>query len=533
MRAALVAIVGIVLLALCAVLVTTLGHDLLPVIVVNGDYSRLVDYGISPAVLALTVLALAALWRRRSGTVLDLWLLVVLCTWLCDVALSAVIGSARYDLGWYGGRTFGLVAASFVLGALLVEMNNLYGKLAEAVTEADAQNLALATSRAQLVQVQRLEAIGRLTGGIAHDFNNLLTAIVGGLDMIIRRPEDTERVARLAKNAMTAAERSAQLINQLLTFARKQSLRPEVLNPNTVLTEFQMLARRAVGDAIEVRQNFDPALHLVRIDAAEFQSAILNLITNARDAMPSGGTLTIATRNVEIDERLARQIPDLVPGHYAVVTVADTGTGMDSAVQAQVFEPFFTTKPVGKGTGLGLSQVYGFAQSAGGHVVIASKVGVGTSVELYLPRSGGQAVSQMAAFDFPLRQARPGETVLLVEDDVDVMRATAESLNELGYKVLTAANGAEGLRALTDQQRIDILFSDVVMPGGMNGVQLAVEARRVRPHLRVLLTSGYTGAALQAHGVPEDLQLLAKPYRREELAQKLRLVLGDAGQKDG
>ena len=523
------AVAGVAVFATTMTLASMSADELLPTIMVGGDYSRMVRTGISPAVLVLTALAIVALWRRRWSTLLDMWLFAVLWVSICDVSLSAVIGSSRFDLGWYGGRFFGLLAGGFVLSSLLVESTRLYGQLAGALAETEARNEELIRSRSALAQAQRLDAVGQLTGGIAHDFNNLLTAILGALELISRRAEDGERVVRLAENARKAAERGARLVSQLLSFSRKQNLRPEVLNPNSVMLEFEGLATRAAGEAVALKFNLDPAVHPVHVDATEFQAAILNLVTNARDALPEGGTIRLESRNVRLDGT-EPEGPEVPPGEYVLLSVADSGTGMDPETQAKVFEPFFTTKPIGQGSGLGLSQVFGFVQSAGGHVAITSEVGVGTTVSMYLPRSQAPQFSAAspAGDTVPLRPAGDGECVLAVEDDSHVIATTAESLRDLGYSVLTAETAEEALDLLRQETRIDILFSDVVMPGGMNGVQLAVEARRIRPGIRILLTSGYAGAALDAHAVPQELPLLGKPYGRDELANKLRVILSGA-----
>ena len=378
----------------------------------------------------------------------------------------------------------------------------------------------------RLNQAQKMEAIGQLTGGVAHDFNNLLTIIVGNLDMIVRRPDNAQRVERLAASAMTAARRGAEVTEKLLSFSRRQVLRPETVNPNRLLKGFESLLRRAVGETIEVHVDLDPSLDPVRLDPGQFESALLNLAVNARDAMPGGGTLTVKTCNAHLDAEEIADRGDLKPGAYVLVSIKDTGHGMDASTLARAFEPFFTTKEVGKGTGLGLSQVYGFVRQAGGHAQIKSEPGRGTSIELYLPRSAAQAAEGRSERPLPLRRAAAGEVVLVVEDEPAVLEMAVESLGELGYRTLTATQASEALARLRGPERIDILFSDVVMPGGMNGVQLSVEARRLRPGLRVLLTSGYTGTALDDQGVPADLPLLSKPYQRDELATKMRLVLG-------
>jgi PAS domain S-box-containing protein len=382
-------------------------------------------------------------------------------------------------------------------------------------------------TEAALHQAQRMEAIGQLTGGVAHDFNNLLTVIVGGLDMISRRPDQPERVARLAQAAMTAARRGEQLTQQLLAFSRRQMLRPETLNPNRLLLDFRGLAERAVGDSITLKFDLDPAAHPVRVDAAQLESAILNLVVNARDAMPQGGAISIASKNVHCGSEAVSGM-GASPGAYVQISVNDEGTGIDQETLDHVFEPFFTTKEIGKGSGLGLAQVYGFTRSAGGYVAIESERGCGTTVRLFLPRSeerlSDHHTSSLA--QLPLRRATTGEAVLLVEDDEQVLDMAVESLEELHYRVIVARDAREALKHLHGPERIDLMFSDVVMPGGMNGAQLATEARALRPELKVLLTSGYVGEAGNSQVVEENLPLLTKPYRRDELAEKLRLVLG-------
>ena len=520
------AIALVLLLTFAVSFVSTRDETLLPTIMVRGDYHRTLALGLSPGLLVFDLAAIVAMWGRRRASVLDLWIMVVLCAWFCDVSLSAVVDSHRYDVGWYAGRFYGLLAGSFVLVGLLAELNRLYGRLEDALDTAERQNAELVRSREELGRVQRLEALVQLTGGIAHDFNNLLTAIIGSLDIIRRKPDDRTRVSRLADNAGKAAARGAELIRRMLSFARRHDLRPEVLNPNAVLLEFEGMATRAAGEAVSVELDLDTAIHPVRADATEFQAAALNLITNARDAMPGGGAVRIESRNMDLEAGDPLLGLDLPPGAYVRISIVDRGEGMDAATLERVFEPFFTTKEPGRGTGLGLSQVYGFARDAGGRVDIVSARDEGTAVSLILPRSTESAAVSDAPDAVPLRQAREGETVLVVEDDADVILTAQESLIDLGYKVLLAANADEALDILRETRRVDILFSDVVMPGGMNGVQLAVEARRLRPGLKVLLTSGYADTVLREHDIPANTPLLSKPYHREDLAQKIRLVLG-------
>jgi signal transduction histidine kinase/CheY-like chemotaxis protein len=383
-----------------------------------------------------------------------------------------------------------------------------------------------------LRQAQKMEAIGQLTGGVAHDFNNLLTVIVGGLDMMLRRPEQVDRVKRLAEAAMGAARRGEQLTQQLLAFSRRQMLRPQTLNPNRLLLDFKPLVERAAGGAVELAFDLDPALDPIRIDPAQFEAAVLNLVVNARDAMEETdghARIAVTSRNVHLGTGAVadRGVP---PGPYVVISVTDAGSGIPPDKLQRVFEPFFTTKEVGKGTGLGLSQVYGFTRSAGGFARIDSEVGQGTTVNLFFPRStdpAGEEVGTGPATSIPLRRAGEGETVLLVEDDEQVLAMATESLEELRYRVVVARNAAEALGHLTGVERIDILFSDVVMPGGMNGSQLAVEAQRLRPGIKVLLTSGYVANLDEGQVIGRgELPVLNKPYRRDELARSLRLVLG-------
>ncbi|WP_253373956.1 MULTISPECIES: PAS domain-containing hybrid sensor histidine kinase/response regulator [Methylorubrum] len=383
-----------------------------------------------------------------------------------------------------------------------------------------------------LRQAQKMEAIGQLTGGVAHDFNNLLTVIVGGLDMMLRRPDQPDRVKRLAEAAMGAARRGEQLTQQLLAFSRRQMLRPQTLNPNRLLLDFRPLAERAATGAVELAFDLDPALDPIRIDPAQFESAVLNLIVNARDALEGRAghaRIAVTSRNVRLGTAAVadRGVP---PGPYIVISVTDTGSGIPPDKLQRVFEPFFTTKEVGKGTGLGLSQVYGFTRSAKGFAQIESEVGRGTTVSLYFPRStdpAGEEIGPGLVGTIPLRRAGEGETVLLVEDDEQVLGMAVESLEELRYRVIVTRNAAEALEHLHGVERIDILFSDVVMPGGMNGSQLAVEARRVRPDIKILLTSGYVANLDEGQVIGQgELPVLNKPYRRDELARSLRLVLG-------
>jgi len=505
-------------------LLATAGHGLLPVIIVNGDYTQLVAKGVSPALWGLSVLALVVVWRKPELSVLDLWVCVVLCAWLLDIALSAVIGSARYDLGWYAGRTYGLLAATFVLCLLLVETNSLYGRLERLLDDLEDRHRALEQStaelersQAQLRQSQKMEAVGQLTGGVAHDFNNLLTAVIANVDLFDKLPGTTPEQHAFAAAAMRAAERGARLVKQLLAFGRRQMLRPEVADVNRLLDEFMPLLRRAVGETIEIELRQDSDLWPCLLDAAQFEAAMLNLALNARDAMRTGGRLVIETRRAVHGSGVGGDL-EWKPGDYVAISVADTGTGMRPYVRDHAFEPFFTTKPVGEGSGLGLSQVYGYAKQMGGHVTLDTAEGEGTTVTVYLPQAKAPGVQPAA----PARREQPiaanGKTILVVEDDGEVRHGVEAALGALGYRVICAADGAEAISVLGGERPIDLLFADVVMPRGVSGVDVAREAVRLRQGIRVLLTSGYAAEAEMAEDAEGRFQVLAKPYRQHELA---------------
>lgn len=386
-------------------------------------------------------------------------------------------------------------------------------------------------AEARLHRMEKMDALGQLTGGVAHDFNNLLTVILGNLDMIARQPDDPATVKRLASSAFAAGQRGGELIEKLLSFARRQVLQTATVNPNRLISDFLPLLQRAIGETVAVELMLDPQLDPTRVDPSQFQAALLNLAVNARDAMPSGGQLRIETRNVALGQGHLADMPEARPGDYLRITVSDTGIGMDPATTARAFDPFFTTKEVGKGTGLGLSQVYGFVHQAGGHCRLQSAPGRGCTVDLYLPRSDSTSLQSGDPTGLrnvvPLRHAAGGEVVLVVEDEDAVRDMAAESLRALGYGVLSAPDARVALDVLRGPTRVDILFSDVVMPGGMNGGQLALQARLLRPKLKVLLTSGYTITATGgARELPEGVPLLRKPYLREDLAAQLQAALG-------
>jgi signal transduction histidine kinase len=283
---------------LALTLLATAGHDFLTPVMSGADYSMLVSKGVSPAICLVSLAVLILLWRRRNASALDLWLFVVMAAWLCDVTLSAVVGSSRYDLGWYGGRSFGLVAASFLLAVLLLELNRLYGGLAEALEVAEERNLQLATSREHLAHAQRLDAMGQLTGGVAHDFNNLLMIVTSALDVILRSTGSPEKVEKFARAALDACSRGQRLIQQLLTFARRQTTKPVTADPNSILSDLENLLKRAIGARVRIISELRPRTDAVLTDKVQFEAAILNLVVNARDAMSDGGRITIRTENV-------------------------------------------------------------------------------------------------------------------------------------------------------------------------------------------------------------------------------------------
>jgi PAS domain S-box-containing protein len=378
----------------------------------------------------------------------------------------------------------------------------------------------------RLRQAQKMEAIGQLTGGIAHDFNNLLTVVSGNIDALQRRlPKNAdENLRRLADTARHATTRAALLTHRLLAFSRRQPLEPRSVSVNHLITGIMEMIHRTLGESIRVETVLSAGLWPTLVDPNQLESALLNLAVNARDAMPDGGKLTIEAANVYLDERYAANA-EVAPGQYVGIFVSDTGTGMRPEVVERAFEPFFTTKEVGQGTGLGLSQVHGFIKQSGGYVKIYSESGVGTSIKLYLPRdiSTGSDDETRTAGSVPRAK---GETVLVVEDEVDVRDLTVEILRELGYRVIEAADGVVGLRLLEAHREIGLLLTDVGLPGGMNGRQLAEAAHRKRRGLKVLYMSGYARNAIVHEGrLDPGVELIMKPFTYDGLATKIRQVL--------
>jgi PAS domain S-box-containing protein len=638
-------------------LLATVGEGLLPAIMTGNIYSRTLN-GVVMTVWMSSVVALVVLLMRRPHSVLDVWLMVVVCAWVLDVALSAVLVGGRYDLGFYAGRIYGMLAASFVLVMLLLENSTLYARLARSfqsvgaakaqvddyarrlegqvqvseekyrlfmeharvgifavdadgriveanremsgllarprqdiigcrfddllstanapeirssvgklLSEASFRIEGLLLQRAdeqkvyvditssritvanapltlfiardvtertrleqQLRQAQKMEAIGQLTGGLAHDFNNLLAVMVGNLELLSDQIQDRPKMLEMANTALQAALGGAELTRQLLAFSRQQTLQARRIDVNDLVADMIKLLSRTLGEDIEMVFNRGTDLWPVMIDPPLFGSAIANLATNARDAMPNGGKLIFDTYAAELDADYAATNPEVVPGEYVVLAVTDTGAGIPPETLARVFEPFFTTKPMGKGTGLGLSMVFGFVKQSGGHIKIYSEIGKGTIIRIYLPRAKGEQGGETAA----PRQARPvartgDETIIVVDDNAAVRQTTVKQLASLGYRAIEADTPNAALAALKRADKIDLLFTDIVMPGGMTGRDLAREALALRPELKVMYTSGFLGSAsrdaIQLH--PDDA-FLSKPYRLQDLAERLRQVLDRA-----
>ncbi|HVF16609.1 MAG TPA: ATP-binding protein [Steroidobacteraceae bacterium] len=379
-----------------------------------------------------------------------------------------------------------------------------------------------------LRHAQKLEAIGQLTGGVAHDFNNLLTIVIGNMDTIARRIDGADpRLQRAIEHAMEGAHKAAALTQRLLAFARRQPLKPEPADPNRLVQQMSELLYRTLGERIEIETVLAAGIWAIEVDVGQLESAILNLAVNARDAMPDGGKLTIETTNAYVDEAYAREHAIAV-GQYVVICVSDTGTGIPRDVMDKVFDPFFTTKSAGQGTGLGLSQVYGFVKQSGGNVRIYSEANEGTTVKLYLPRYAGKLDLTTARVGHLLPADR-NETILVVEDEERVRQLSVSLLQELGYQVIDAPDGATALALLERTPRIDLLFTDVGLPR-MNGRQLADEARRRVPGLKVLFTTGYAKNAIVHHGrLDPDVHLIGKPFTFTELSEKVRAVLDKIG----
>ena len=431
--------------------------------------------------------------------------------------LETARSTGRYEAeGWRVRKDGTRFWANAVIDAIHDDTGRLIGfaKITRDLTERRA-------AEERLRQAEKMEAIGQLTGGVAHDFNNLLTAIIGNLEMLATLLPAGDPGKRYAEAALRAAARGSRLTEHLLAFSRRQEIRPQTVNINDLLRESLMLCQKTVGEGVQIALELQDEIWACQIDPAQFGAAILNLAANARDAMSRSGRLTLRTENVTTTSGPSAEQP---AGDYVVLSVSDTGCGMSAEVLARAFEPFYTTKEIGKGTGLGLSQVYGFARRSGGMASLESKVGEGTTVRIYLPC--GKAADPVVRER--LDETRPtGATILVVEDDPDVLEVVVGILSDLGYRTLVASNGHEALAILNCDHSVDLLFTDIVMPAGMNGTELARRASSLRPDLKILLSSGHARETGRAHSTPIEFPFIAKPYRPTALGKKLEEVLSD------
>jgi len=437
-------------------------------------------------------------------------------------ALHTALTEGKYESeGWRVRKDGSRFWASVVIDPVHDEGRRLIGfaKVTRDITEKMAAEKALEQAKATLLQAQKLESVGKLTGGIAHDFNNLLQVIVNSLNIVSRQIDDP-RLLKVLDSAERAAGRGALLTQQLLAFARRQALKPETCDVNTLIRSIEGILRRASQEMIGLDVVLASDLHPVLLDGSQFEAALLNLVVNARDAMPNGGRITLATANVMLDGR--GEAAHLLPGPYVKVSISDTGFGMEPEVLQRAVEPFFTTKEVGKGSGLGLSHVYGFVTQSGGDLMLESEAGKGATIMLYLPVAT-QADAPESTAAFGPRAKR--EKVLIVEDEQDVLDVTVELFRGMDYEIITAGNGMKAIDILKRTRDIDILFTDVVMPGGMNGIDLARFTHKLCPSVKVVLASGYPAPALVAeHGSLDEFTFIRKPYRWSELLNTLRNV---------
>jgi PAS domain S-box-containing protein len=631
-------------------LLTTVGHGLLPTLLLPDNSYTAAMLAVILAVWMLSMLAVVALWWRRPHTALDLWMMVVLVAWTCDIGLSAALNAKRFDLGFYAGRGFGLAASSFVMIMLVLETRGLYARLARSldIDRLAAEHRAVAAQRvshetaetlravvdasslgvvavspqgtvllwnkmaerlfgyaapevlgkpypllphqrhrrreqralfarilagdtlrdvdlnccrkdgteiavrgsaapfhdasgalrgvafaledlteknateAMLRQSQKMEAVGQLTGGMAHDFNNILMVILANVEEMQEDETLPAHHRATLASISTSGERAADLTRRLLAFSRKQRLQPQNTNLTDLVAGVDKLLRATLGEQIEIEAILADGLWITNVDRAQVEAALINLCVNARDAMPNGGKLLIETANVELDDDYA-QAAGIAPGQYVMLAVGDTGTGMSAGTLEKAFEPFFTTKDVGKGTGLGLSMIYGFVRQSNGHIKIYSELGVGTTVRIYLPRSTASRAEDPAAAAATM--PRGSERILLVEDDAQVRKVVQAQLASLGYAVTATCCGAEAIGRLDKGEVFDAVLSDVVMPG-MSGPELAevIAARRLSP--RILFMSGYSENATRLRGdIAADARLLSKPFRKIDLAERLRQTL--------
>ena len=448
-----------------------------------------------------------------------------------DRGLRQAATEGRWETeGWRVRKDGTRFWAHVIIDAIRDDAGELIGfaKITQDITERRNSQRELEEAREALFQSQKMEAVGQLTGGVAHDFNNLLTVIIGGLDTIARsKPSDTARIRRALEMSRHAADRAASLTSRLLAFSRKQALEPTPTDLNALVRNMAELLHRTLGEHVELESALSPRLWPVEVDQNQVESAILNLAVNARDAMPSGGKLTIETQNTFLDESYVATDAEVRPGQYVAICVSDTGSGISEGNLARVFEPFFTTKELGRGTGLGLSMVYGFVKQSGGHITIYSEEGQGTTVKLYFPRRQTAEEEPPEEVEHERPTASGDEVILVVEDNPDVRAFSVMCLTELGYQVIQASDAEGAATMLRSGERVDLLFTDVVLPG-RTGRALATEAGELRPGLKILFTTGYSRNAIVHHGrLDAGVRLLQKPFTFDQLADRVREVLDE------
>ena len=459
-----------------------------------------------------------------------------------DRELQTAIAEGSFSAeGWRVRKDGSEFWASVLITPIRDDHGNLQGfaKLTRDITERMVAEAALAREteereRAEQIlrQAQKMDVLGQLTGGIAHDFNNLLSVIIGNLEILQQRLQSNDpKIRDPIKLAMEGAERSALLTHRLLAFSRQQTLEPKPIDADKLVSGMSSLLNRTLGESIAIETVLAAGLWTVSVDVNQLENALLNLAVNARDAMPSGGKLTIETANTYLDEAYASRHVEVRAGQYVMLAVTDTGIGMSEETVAQAFEPFFTTKEAGHGTGLGLSQVYGFVKQSAGHIKIYSEPGEGTTVKLYLPRLASDSVDTVEVIGAQAAAGRPrSETILVVEDNELLLSSIAAMLGDQGYRVLTTPNGATALQVLGSEREVHLLFTDVGLPGDLNGRQLADEVKRLRPDLKILFTTGYTRNAIIHQGrLDPGIEWIGKPFTHAALVTKIQRVLGQIG----
>jgi signal transduction histidine kinase len=505
---------------------------------------------VSDAILAGAFFAIAFVvglfvWRRRDIMYRGVFGIFAIFAMVCGItrALSILtLWVPAYDIeglakGFLALISLGITAALLLsLPRILVQPSRTQLQQANAALEEEIRHRRKAeamvkrfqeieANEAQVRQAQKMEAVGQLTGGVAHDFNNILTVITGTIEILGEAVKDRPQLVQITDMISAAAARGADLTRHLLAFGRRQPLQPRNTDVNALVVDAARLLRPTLGEQIEIESMLAHDSAPALIDPSQLSTAILNLALNARDAMPNGGKLTLETKNVVLDENYTSMASELKPGNYVMIAVSDTGEGIPGSLLDKVFEPFFTTKDVGKGSGLGLSMVYGFVKQSNGHIKIYSEESHGTTVKLYLPAAVG-VPDELAAEAGVSWDEHGDESILIVEDDALVREYVVTQISRFGYHTLAAGNGAEALAIIDGLERIDLLFTDVIMPGGLNGRQLATEALKRRPELKVLYTSGYTENAIVHHGrLDAGVLLLPKPYLSSDLARMIRTAL--------